>query len=251
MNPPSPEAEFAWVYNWHWGPYASQAMAILDELLLGKLSKKSRILDLCCGTGQLARLLSERGYQVTGIDSSAEMIRFAQENAPSSDFLVEDARRFHFPPIFSAVISTYDSLNFITDTNDLADAFRNVFDCLIEGGVFLFDMNTEAGYLDHWDDGTFDIIEDDHVCIVQTSYDQNELPRFDITIFRLLDGWQRSDLILFQRYYPELDARCLLEYAGFTDIHTYGFHDETGLGKLTPESERMYFVCRKPSSAEM
>ncbi len=248
MNPHSPYADFAWIYNKHWGPYASQAMTILDELLLDKLPEQSQVLDLCCGTGQLSHLLSECGYQITGIDASPEMIHFAQENAPSVDFLVQDACRFHFQSIFSAVISTYDSLNFVTIPNDLTDVFRNVFACLREGGSFLFDLNTKTGYLDHWDDGTFDIVEDDHVCIVRTSYELNELPRFDITIFRLLDGWRRTDLTLFQRYYPETDIHHLLEDAGFTEIRLYGYRDETGLGELTPESERVYFVCRKPST---
>ncbi len=223
---------------------------MLDELLLNKLPEQARVLDLCCGTGQLAHLLSERGYHMTGIDSSPEMISFAQENAPNVDLSVQDARYFHFPPMYDAVISTYDSLNFITESWELTNVFENAFVCLKESGWFLFDLNTQSGYLDHWDDGTFDIIDDDHVCVVQTSYDQNELHRFDITIFRQMDGWQRSDVALFQRYYPESAIREILSIACFTEISTYGYHDETGLGELTPESERMYFVCRKSSSAK-
>ena len=246
MSLHSPHADFAWAYNKHWGPYANQAFPNIEKLILRHLPKKARILDLCCGTGQLAHLLSERGYQITGIDSSGEMIRFANANAPNVDFIVQDARYFRFSPIYDAVISTYDSLNFITDAKELAGTFQNVFASLKEGGFFLFDLNTETGYLDHWDDGTFDIIEDDHVCIVQTSYDYSQLPRFDVTIFRLLDGWQRSDLTLFQRYYTEEEVYHLLEDAGFTGTGIYGYNDETGLGELNPESERMYFVCQKP-----
>jgi SAM-dependent methyltransferase len=250
LNLHSPYDDFAWVYNKHWGPYANQAFSIIEKLILHHLPKKARILDLCCGTGQLAHLFSERGYRITGIDSAEEMIRFASANAPNANFLVHDARYFHFPPIYDAVISTYDSLNFVTEPEGLMGTFQNVFASLKEGGCFLFDLNTEAGYLDHWDDGTFDIVEDDHVCIVQTSYDQNELPRFDVTIFRLLDGWQRSDITLFQRYYPESEIREFLATTGFIEIHTYGYHDETGLGELTSESERMYFVCSKPPGVE-
>ena len=246
MSLHSPYDDFAWVYNKHWGPYADQAFSIIGKLILHQLPEKACILDLCCGTGQLAHLLSKRGYQITGIDSSEEMIRFARDNAPNTDFLVQDARYFHFPPRYDAVVSTYDSLNFITELEELMGTFQNVFASLKKGGFFLFDLNTEAGYRDHWDDGTFDIIEDDNVCIVQTSYDHNKLPRFDITIFRLLDGWQRSDITLFQRYYPEEEVYHLLEDAGFTGIGIYGYHDETGLGELTTESERMYFVCQKP-----
>ncbi|MDY6912768.1 MAG: methyltransferase domain-containing protein, partial [Chloroflexota bacterium] len=188
--------DFAWVYNKHWGPYADHAIRILDELLLKDIPDGARILDLCCGTGQLSGKLSARGYQVIGIDSSPGMLRFARENAPEADFIVQDARKFHSPPIYDSVISTYDSLNHIMSPEGLAAVFGSVFTALKSGGLFLFDLNTEAGYLHNWHDGTFGIIEDDHVCIAQLDYDsQEKIAQFDITIFRLLDGWQRSDLV--------------------------------------------------------
>jgi SAM-dependent methyltransferase len=200
---------------------------------------------MCCGTGQLSCLLCERGYRVTGIDSSADMIRFARFNAPDANLIVEDARYFRFAPVFDAVISTYDSLNFITEPTGLKGVFANVSACLKEDGWFVFDMNTETGYLDHWAGGTFDIVEEDHACIVKMINDQLEQPSFEITIFRLLDQWHRFDLTLHQRHYGEFEIRELLTATGFSQVQTFGYQDETGLGRLTDESERMYFVCRK------
>ena len=239
--------EFAWVYNKIWGPYASQAIQILDELLLKQLPPKANILDLCCGTGQLAYILTTRGYQVTGIDSSEAMIRFSRENAPDAMFVIQDARQFCYPESYDAIVSTYDSLNFITIQEELIDVLQNVISSLKPGGWFLFDLNTESGYLDHWEDGIFDIIEDDHVCVVHSSYDTEERSaQFDVTIFRLHDVWQRSDLTLVQRCYSEDQVTRALEIAGFEDISVHGFHDEKGLTELNTESERAYFVCRKP-----
>ena len=66
---------FAWVYNRHWGNnFTALALLVLDRLVLPYLPARARILDLCCGTGQLARALSARGYQVTGLDGSKEML---------------------------------------------------------------------------------------------------------------------------------------------------------------------------------
>lgn len=238
--------EFAWIYNKIWGPYANQAIQILDDLLLKQLSPNASVLDLCCGTGQLSNLLTNRGYQITGIDSSEAMIRFARRNAPNAMFVVQDARQFCYPESYNAIISTYDSLNFITIEQELVDVFQNVFSSLKPGGWFLFDLNTENGYLDHWDDGIFDIIENDHVCIVHSAYDFEERSaQFDVTIFRLHDVWQRSDLTLIQRCYSEDHVIRELEIAGFRDISVHGFHDEKGLTELNTESERVYFICRK------
>jgi SAM-dependent methyltransferase len=132
---------FAWIYNRYWGPYSAQRfLSVLERRLLPLLPPRARILDLCCGTGQLAQALMQRGYLVTGIDSSEEMIRFARMNAPDAEFLVEDARMFRLPAVYHAVISTYDSLNHIMSEAELAQVFRNVWACLQPGGWFLFDL---------------------------------------------------------------------------------------------------------------
>ncbi len=72
--------DFAWVYNKHWGDnFTPAALTVLKKLVFSRIPVDARILDLCCGTGQLAQALSERGYAVTGIDGSQEMLRYARK----------------------------------------------------------------------------------------------------------------------------------------------------------------------------
>jgi trans-aconitate methyltransferase len=66
-------------------------------LILSELSTDACLLDLCCGAGHLTRALAGRGYRVTGLDGSAEMLRYARENAPSAEFIWTDARTFSSP----------------------------------------------------------------------------------------------------------------------------------------------------------
>ena len=125
------------------------------------------------------------------------MLRFARENAPTAEFIVADARPFKLPDSYHAVTSTFDSLNHIMTLEELTSVFHNVYATLRQGGLFLFDLNMEEGYKISWQD-SFDIIEGDHVCITRTSYRPGErTARFDVTIFRWQEGWQRSDLTLF------------------------------------------------------
>ena len=51
---------FAWVYNRQWGPeFSRRVLPVIEELVLSKLPGEARILDLACGTGQLAQMLAE------------------------------------------------------------------------------------------------------------------------------------------------------------------------------------------------
>ena len=81
MNSYSDYDRFAWVYNKHWGnEFTPRVFPILENLVLRRTPAGGRILDLCCGTGQMAQTLTALGYRVTGIDGSAEMLR----NTPST-----------------------------------------------------------------------------------------------------------------------------------------------------------------------
>jgi len=238
---------FAWVYNKHWGnEFTHLALQVLGKLVFPHLPAKAKILDLCCGTGQLTQALISRGYRVTGLDQSAEMLRFARENAPSGKFIVDDARSFKLPAVYHAAVSTFDSLNHIMSLDELTDVFGNVYASLHEGGLFLFDLNMEAGYRICWNDD-FGIVEDDNVCVVRSSYRPEErIARFDTTIFSLQEGWQRSDVTLFQKCYSEAEVQSALQAVGFTQIQVYAYNEQLSLEKLAGETERAFFFCQKP-----
>ncbi len=156
---------FAWLYNKHWGHFAEDLLPLLKEIGLDHVPSRARVLDLCCGTGQLAQILHENGYQVTGVDVSKKMLKFARENAPNCEFIVEDARSFKLPSSYHAVFSTYDSLNHIMSLDELKQVFRSVFSTLQAGWIFLFDLNMEKGYKARWQ-SSFGIVEEDYACVI-------------------------------------------------------------------------------------
>src|SRR5579871_2976995 len=93
--------EFAWFYNRYWNEdFHSLAFPILERIWLARLAPGTRILDVCCGTGYLAGLLTARGFKVTGIDASAAMIDHAREAAPAAEFRVADVTQFQLPGTF-------------------------------------------------------------------------------------------------------------------------------------------------------
>src|SRR3989304_3545086 len=165
---------FAWFYNRYWGDlFAGRFLAAIEQLVLSHLPSPARLLDLCCGTGQLAKVLADQGFRVTGVDGSAGMLEFARANAPGGEFVLADARSFTLPGTFHAVLSTFDSLNHVMLLPELTEVFRRVHAVLVEGGRFLFDLNMEEGYRARWR-GWEAIVDDDNVCIVRAGYNAEE-----------------------------------------------------------------------------
>ena len=247
MTGQSPYDAFAATYNRHWGnEFAPRVFPILEQLVLRELPVGSRILDLCCGTGQFAGTLTGFGYRVTGVDNAAEMLRFARENAPGAEFVHADARSFSLPDKFDVVISVFDSLNHILSIEELGEVFVGVLAALEPGGVFFFDLNMAGGYFLTWNDN-FGIVEDDLVCVVRTEWDaESRTARFDTTIFNTPDGWRRVDLTIHQKCYSTGEIVVALEAAGFTGIECYAHEDGEGLVPLDDSAARGFFLCRRP-----
>jgi SAM-dependent methyltransferase len=234
---------FAWFYNQYWGDeFSRPALALYNSLLYPHLPDNCRILDLCCGTGQIARGLAERGYQVTGVDGSEAMLRFARQNAPGVEFIQADARRFRLPGVFQAAISAFDSLNHVMELDELKSVFRCVHAALDADGIFLFDLNLEDK--DETAPHSVEMVEDDHVCIVRAEYDPGEkLKRYLVTMFQLEGGlWRRDDLTLMQRYYDDLAVLDALADSGFHRVRTYDARREFG---MTLSDSRMFYFARK------
>ena len=234
---------FARVYNLHWGSYAERVLPILEHLVLRHLPARAAVMDLCCGTGQLAARLSEDGYKVTGVDVSKSMIEVAKANAPGADFHVQDARHALPDRDYAAVFSTYDSLNHMMTLEDLTLVFRNVRAVLGAQGHFAFDLNMAAAYEARWH-GTFAYVEDDHVCALRSSHDvATRTGAMDLTIFELVGGaWTRADVSLVQRWYAEDDVLAALDAAGFSQGCSFSADEPIAEGCPTLDG-RVFFVA--------
>lgn len=129
-------------------PYDSWGK-LIDEYF-NRNNIKGNILELGCGTGRFSFILEEKGYNVVGIDNSMEMINaakaLAKKRKSGCDFILEDMRAIEQEGRYNAVISVCDSMNYLSDEFDLISVMEGVKKVLLPGGIFLFDMKTEAFY---------------------------------------------------------------------------------------------------------
>ena len=106
------------------------------------------VLDLGCGTGNMTELLAKAGYDMIGADNAEEMLEIAMEKRDKSGYdilyLLQDMREFELYGTVRAVISVCDSVNYITEPEELQEVFRLVNNYLDPKGVFVFDF-TAAG----------------------------------------------------------------------------------------------------------
>lgn len=240
--PALPYDQFAWFYDRHWAPeVADDFLAATNRLILPELSGGARILDLCCGTGQLAAELSERGFQVTGVDVSPNMLDFARQRSPEVEFVQQDVREPLAATNFDAVVCLFDSINHFLNLAEVEAVFRTARAALRPGGLFLFDVNTDLAFREHWEE-YYSIVEPEEVCVLSGLYDEkDQRAHYDLTMFRLTDGaWVRSDTRIEERCYDLKELEAALKNAGFEQIHTYSADADL---ELTDHTGRVFFLC--------
>jgi SAM-dependent methyltransferase len=207
-------------YNKYWTQEAPDLFEkVLNRLILSSLPEKADILDLCCGTGQMCARLSQRLFNMTGLDNSAEMLKHAQISAPKAKFILADARNFTTDTKFDAVLSLFDSINHIMNPADLLKTFRGVKNVLKPEAAFLFDINNIKAFDASWENG-FAMVEDDNICIMKPFYEpKSRRLVYQITTFELRDNsWRREDITVHERYYDNNEIMEALTEAGFTNI---------------------------------
>ena len=130
-------------------PYREWA-DFLQEILQKEGINDGLVLDLGCGTGSMTEELAGRGYDMIGVDNSEDMLEIAMEKRQESGhdilYLLQDMQEFELYGTVRAVVSVCDSVNYVTEKEELEQVFRLVNNYLDPGGIFVFDFNTEYKY---------------------------------------------------------------------------------------------------------
>ena len=246
---------FAKVYNVRWAGFAnSVAPRIRDFFEQTPISKHARsLLDICCGTGQLALHFLERGYEVVGLDISPAMLEHARNNCQSyienglARFVTGDAADFQLDTAFGLAVSTYDAVNHLPDLAALTGCFRSAYAALLDGGWFVFDLNTRRG-LRQWMGMSVQDMEDLTLITRGVAVDVDDRMYTHITGFvRQEDGcYTRVDQTAFNSVF-DLDAvASLLRDIGFVGVYC-ALVDALDTPLENPEQEsRIFFVAHKP-----
>ena len=224
----------------------------LIELLKEYGIEDGLVLELGCGTGNVTERLFNAGYDMIGVDNSMDMLEIAmekkEENKKDILYLLQDMREFELYGTVRAVVSICDSMNYITEEEDLLEVFRLVNNYLDPGGIFLFDMNTKYKYAEILGDNTIAENREDASFIWDNYYDEEEqINEYDLALFIHEDCqgellYRKYEETHYQRAYELETVKRLLEEAGMEFLAVY---DAFTREEPKADSQRVYMIARE------
>ena len=210
------------------------------------------VLDLGCGTGALTVEMARRGYDMIGIDGSAEMLSHAFERKSEAGqngilFLQQDMRDFELYGTVGAVVSSLDCVNYLVGDGELDRCFSLVHNYLDPDGVFVFDVNTPYKFKHVFGDNAYILEEEGCYLGWQNEFDeQSGLCRFYLSVFEENEdgSYCRTDEEQTERCYTMDVLREALVRAGFAEIN---FFEDKSFTAATEGAERWYVtaICKK------
>ena len=241
--------EFATVYDTFMDnvPYEAWKKYLVD-ILKAEGINDGLLLELGCGTGRMTRLLAAEGYDMIGVDNSEEMLSVAREYTMENTeilYLLQDMREFELYGTVRAVVSVCDSLNYITEEEELEHVFALVNNYLDPQGIFLFDMNTVYKYQTMIGNTTIAENRDEGSFIWENSYDEETgINTYELALFiPREDGlYEKDEEVHYQRAYSLEKIKELIGKAGMELLAVY---DAYTLEPPKKDSGRLTFVVRE------
>lgn len=230
-------------------PYEKWHKFMLD--CLEKYNIKVRnICDLGCGTGTLTTLFANsNGGDIVGVDSSADMLMVARDNAFKSEYDIfyvnQDITELELGAEFDFIYSSCDTMNYIIEDADLLCGFKNIKEHLSDSGLFIFDMKTKYKFKEVFGDNIYADQTDEAAYIWENFYDdEEEINEYEVTFFIKDEDGRYTKMVEnhYQRAYEDTTVRKLLEEAGLKIVDVY---DDYSFKEPTATTERLTYIVKK------
>ncbi|MDT2599344.1 class I SAM-dependent methyltransferase [Enterococcus hulanensis] len=208
----------------------------------------NQVLELACGTGALAVEFAKKGFDVTGLDLSEEMLTLASDRAIQEDVSINwvagDMLDLTDIGKYQAVTCFSDSLCYMQDATQVQQVFKGVYQLLEESGTFIFDVHSIYQIDEVFPDYSFhDQTEDFAFLWDSYSGDSSHSIEHFLTFFVKKEGemFERFDELHKERTYSLEMYQKMLTEVGFKVEVFADFTDDEPM----ETSKRWFFVCQK------
>lgn len=241
--------EFASLYDELMNDFDYEMWATYVEKIFEKHGYKPKdILEMACGTGNLTLELAKRRYNLVCFDLSEDMLSKAYKKLgryKNVKLLNLNMIDFNINKKFDTILSICDSINYITDKDDLLQCFKNVYNHMNDGALFIFDINSFYKLKYIIGNNTFVEDREDIFYTWQNYFDEEEnICEFYLTFFKE-DGngaYYRFDEDHIEKAYKVDEIIQMLTSAGFSRID---YFNAFTFENPTDRDERINFVAIK------
>lgn len=227
-------------------PYEEWCNFVTDQLKKFGI-EDGLMLELGCGTGTLTEMFDAKGFDMIGVVNSEEMLAEAVEKREQSGrsilYLNQDMREFELYGTVRAVISLCDTMNYLTEYDDLVNVCRLVNNYLDPNGIFLFDLKTDH-YFKSIGCQSFCDADEEVSFIWDNDYDKEKrINSYALTLFVQEEDnrYERFDEYHEQRAFSIDEVRCAIEESGMIFLAAI---DKNG-APATKDTDRVYIIARE------
>ncbi len=223
--------------------------AYFDQIIRERMevTQETILLDLACGTGNLSREMAQKGYDVIGVDGSPDMLAEAMSKPITQErpilYLCQEMAQLDLYGTVDVTICALDSLNHITDPEEVKQVLGKVSLFTVPGGLFVFDVNTLYKHQQVLANHTFVYDLDQVYCVWQNTTSPDYLTEISLDLFhREGDAYYRSEERFYERGYSH---EWLTQALTDTGMELLAVYAGDTFEPVKEDTQRAVYVARK------
>ncbi|WP_053406022.1 class I SAM-dependent methyltransferase [Persicobacter sp. CCB-QB2] len=242
-----------WFGEWFDSPYyhilykdrdyteAQQFISRLVEKLA--FPKQAKVMDLACGKGRHSIYLNKLGFDVVGLDLSAQNVEAARQSGNSHlHFYIHDMRKVFAEGVkqFDYVLNLFTSFGYFAEEQQNQQAIESAAQALKKGGVFVLDFLNPEKVISNLVGRERKTVEEINFCITRQVDDQN---------FIVKDIWFEDENrpFHFQERVKAISKKEFIQYFEAAGLEVQQVYGDYYLNEYDAQkSDRMIFVARRP-----
>lgn len=221
--------------------YANNILKLTKEHNINKES----MLELACGSGMLTKYFFDEFDSIDALDISTDMLNvFANKYDPSNvNLIYYDMVEFENPNSYDLIVILLDSINYVTDSRDLEKLFKNCYKNLKEGGLLIFDINSEYKMNEIFGSNCY-VYEYEDIFYTWDNFLEDNLVDMHLNFFLENEDGSYKRIYEYQqeRVYDRGFVKEMAKKSGFSNIKLY---DEDDMGEIKEDTLRILYKAVK------
>ncbi len=217
---------------------------VTSLLSLIKQKEPCRLLDQACGPGRHALEFARRGFDVTGVDRTAQYIDEAKKRASSENleaqFNCEDMRTFKRPKAYDLIVNLFTSFGYFEDPADDRSALEMVHHSLSDNGTFVLDLAGKEILARVYKERDWSREDDGTLLIVERELRENW--SWIVNRWFIVKDGQTHEYTFSHRLYSAAELTSLLREVGFMKVQVHG---SLKGGPYDHRANRLVIVAKK------